>query len=195
VNHQGRFGKYGDIKRLDRLRKSGTRVTLSRFEQEDRRATFPRTRKISIRRANLSDIGFISQLSGKVFSVYGPYRSLVTEWFESGSALSLIAVEKGKPVGFAMIGRLWNESEEQNRCELLAIAVDPAAQRRGIGRILLQKMEKEADRLSERVLFLHTAADNIPAQNLFKKMGFAALSVKKHFYPSGQDAVMMMKVL
>jgi ribosomal protein S18 acetylase RimI-like enzyme len=183
------------MKRLDRLRQSGTRALPSRFVPEGRGATFLRTGKIAVRRANLSDTGFIGQLSGKVFSVYGPYRSLVTGWFESNSTITLVAVEKGKPVGFAMMGRLLSESEKENRCELLAIAVDPEVHRRGIGGMLIRKMEREANRLNEHILFLHTATDNIPAQDLFKKIGFTPLSLKKHFYPSGQDAVMMMKVI
>jgi ribosomal-protein-alanine N-acetyltransferase len=183
------------MKRLDRLRKSGTRVLPSGYEPQDRRPTFLRAGKISIRRANLADIGFIGQLSGRAFGVYGPYRNLVPGWFESNATRTLVAVEKGKPVGFAMMGRLLDESEKENRCELLAIAVEPDVRRRGVGRMLLRAMEREADRLAERILFLHTAIDNIPAQKLFKKIGFTALSLKKHFYPSGQDAVMMMKVI
>ena len=195
MSHRGRFGKYGDIKRRDRLRKSGAPVLLSRFVPEGRKATFSGTGKISVRRANLSDIGFIGQLSGRAFSIYGPYRSLVLGWFESNSTITLVAVEMGKPLGFAMMGRLLDEWEKENRCELLAIAVEPEVRRRGIGRMLLREMEREADRLNEHILFLHTATDNVPAQDLFEKIGFTTLSLKKHFYPSGQDAVMMMKVI
>ena len=183
------------MKRLERLKKSGTRDLPARYGQKGRGPAFLGTGKISIRRANLGDIGFIGQLSGRAFGVYGPYRNLVPGWFESNSTITLIAGEKGKPVGFAMMGRLLDESERENRCELLAIAVEPNVRRRGIGRMLLRKMEKEASRLNEEILFLHTATDNIPAQELFKKIGFTALSVKKHFYPSGQDAVKMMKVI
>jgi len=171
------------------------RVLSSGYEPQGRRPTFLRAGKISIRRANPADIGFIGQLSGRAFSVYGPYRSLVPGWFESNSTVTLVAVEQGKPVGFAMMGRLLGETEKESRCELLAIAVEPHGRRRGVGRMLLREMEREADRLDERFLFLHTATDNVPAQELFKKIGFTALSLKKHFYPSGHDAVMMMKVI
>ena len=167
----------------------------SGYGPQGRGPTFLRTRKFSVRRANLPDIGFIGQLSGRAFGVYGPYRNLVPGWFESNSTITLVAVEKGKPVGFAMMGRLLDESEKENRCELLAIAVEPNVRRRGVGRMLIREMEREAHRLNERILFLHTALDNIPAQELFKKIGFTPLSLKKHFYPSGQDAVMMMKVI
>ena len=195
MSHRGRFGKYGDVKRLERLRKSGSRDLPSRYEPKGRGPSFLGVGGISIRRANLGDVGFIAQLSAKAFGVYGPYGHLVPGWFESNSTITLIAVEKGKPVGFAMMGRLLDESERENRCELLAIAVEPNVRRRGVGRMLLRKMESEAGRLDEEILFLHTATDNTPAQKLFRKHGFTTLSVKKHFYPSGHDAVMMMKVI
>jgi ribosomal-protein-alanine N-acetyltransferase len=183
------------MKRLERLRKSGTRFRASEEVPEFRRGASFRSGKISVRRANPADIGFIGRLSGKAFSVYGPYRSLVSGWFESNSTLTLVGIEKGRPVGFAMMGRLPDEGEKEHRCELLAIAVEPEARRRGVGRMLLREIEGEADRLNEHILFLHTAAENIPAQNLFKTKGFTLLSVKKNFYPSGQDAFEMMKIV
>jgi ribosomal protein S18 acetylase RimI-like enzyme len=195
VSRQGRFGKYGEMKRLDRLRNSGTRTLPGKAAPEGGRQALFQSGRISIRRANLSDIGFIGRLSGKVFSVYGPYRHLVPGWFESNLTITLVAVEKGAPVGFAMVGRLFEGPEKENRCELLAIAVEPHLHCRGIGGMLLRKIEKEAARLGESVLFLHTAMDNVPAQDLFKKHHFTPLSLKKQFYHAGQDAVMMIKTL
>jgi ribosomal protein S18 acetylase RimI-like enzyme len=140
-------------------------------------------------------VDFIGRLSEKVFSLYGPYGHLVPAWFESGLTLTLVAVEKGAPVGFAMMGKFLEGPEKETRCELLAIAVEPGLHRRGIGRTLLRDIEKEAERLGETALLLHTAMDNVPAQDLFKNHHFIPLSLKKHFYPAGQDAVMMIKVI
>jgi ribosomal-protein-alanine N-acetyltransferase len=195
VSQRGRFGKYGDIKRIERLKKSGIRTRPSGEESKDRRLPFTVEIRLQVRRANLSDIGFIAQLSGRAFRVYGPYRSLVPQWFETGSTITLIAVQQGRPVGFAMMGRLSDELQGENRCELLAIAVQSDAQRRGVGGMLLRKIEEEARRLGEPVLCLHTATVNFAAQELFKKHGFHPVLLKKRFYPSGQDAVMMVKTV
>ena len=183
------------MKRLVRPTNSGIRPLQAKAEQQGGRPAFLGSARIAIRRANPSDIAFIGRLSGKVFSDYGPYRHLVPGWFESDLAITLVAVEKDAPVGFAMMGRLFEDPEKRNRCELLAIAVEPRVNRRGIGEMLLRRMEKEAKRLGESALFLHTAMDNLPAQDLFKKNRFIPLSLKKHFYPEGQDAVMMVKAL
>jgi ribosomal protein S18 acetylase RimI-like enzyme len=194
MSPQGRFGKYGDMKRLHRLRASGIRTLPPKDARVRDRSASPGSWRVSIRRANLSDIGSIGRLSTTVFSVYGPYGHLIPGWFESNLAITLVATEKGAPVGFAMMGRLFPEApEKESRCELLALAVEPRLHRRGIGGMLLRSIEKEAKRLGESVLFLHTGVDNLPAQNLFKKNHFIPLSFKKHFYPAGQDAVMMIK--
>jgi ribosomal protein S18 acetylase RimI-like enzyme len=183
------------MKRLQRLCDSRTRTAHARGGcEKDRSARF-RAARISVRKAGLLDREFIGRLSARVFSVYGPYGHLVPAWFESGLTLTLVAVEKGAPVGFAMMGRFVDEPEKGTRCELLAIAVEPRLHRRGIGGMLLHSIEKEAQRRGETVLLLHTSADNIPAQDLFKKNRFIPLSLQRQFYPAGQDAVRMIKTL
>ena len=182
------------MKRLRRLRKSGVIVRPSDSAPE-RRSASPPGEALSVRRANPADIAFVGRLSGSVFSVYGPYRELVQEWFEAPSTVTLIAVEDGKPTGFAMVGRLLDESQREHRCELLAIAVEAGSRRRGTGRLLLREVELEAERMNEHTLFLHTATANVPAQSLFMQMGFTVLAVRTIFYPSGQDALKMSKVL
>lgn len=183
------------MKRLQRLRDSRTLKETERAERGRGPSSGFHSKRISFRRAGLSDVEFIGRLSGRVFSVYGPYRDMVPGWFESGLAPAIVAIEKGEPVGFAMMGRFLEGPDQETRCELLAIAVEPRLHRRGIGEMLLRKIEKEAKTLGETRLSLHTATDNVPAQNLFKKNHFVPLSLKKRFYPSGQDAVMMIKLI
>lgn len=195
MSRQGRFGKYGDRKRLDRLRNTGIRALPGGAALRNARPPYFGSGRISIRRARLSDMGFIGRLSEKVFRVYGPYGNLLPAWFESGLTITLVAVEKAAPIGFAMMGRIFEGPEKENPCELLAIAVEPCMHRRGVGGMLLRSIEKEAGKLGEPILFLHTAVDNLPARDLFKKHHFITVSLKRRFYSAGQDAVMMLKTL
>lgn len=130
-------------------------------------------------------------MSGEVFSIYGPYGRTVTRWFESGLTRTLLSVVEGKPVGFVMMGTLPGDREGETRTEILAIAVAPGFQRRGIGKELLRCAEKNAKASGEQRLFLHTAKENRLAQRLFLKSGYRPVALKKSFYPSGQDALMM----
>ena len=145
--------------------------------------------------ANVSDVDFIGQLSGKVFNIYGPYDELVPQWFESGFTMTIIAVMAEKPVGFAMIGQLYKEQDLHDVSELMAIAVEPEKQKMGIGKMLIREVEKKASELKLQRMFLHTAVENLSAQRLFAECGYQKGGIKSGFYPAGQDAVLMSKNL
>jgi len=145
----------------------------------------------TIRPAKPSDKAFITGLSGKVFSIYGPYSTTVSRWFESGVTMTLISMAEGRPVGFVMIGAQPGDREGETQAEVLAIAVTPEFQKRGIGGELLQFAQRSVEELGEPRLFLHTAKENLAAQKLFLRHGYRFVETKNGFYPSGQDALMM----
>ena len=84
-----------------------------------------------------------------------------------------------------------NNIEPKIMYELLAIAVEPARQGLGIGELLMREAIGKAQKLEGEMVTLHTAVENRPAQRLFTKCGFVPSGIKKHFYPKGQDALMM----
>lgn len=151
--------------------------------------------KTTIRPAIPSDKAFIAGLSAKAFSPYGPYRTTVGQWFESSVTLTLISMAGDRPAGFVMIGALPEDLEGETRAEVLAIAVTPEFQGQGIGHELLQSAQKKAEELGQQRLFLHTAKENLAAQKLFLRNGFKPVKSKAGFYPSGQDALMMVNDL
>lgn len=196
MSRGGRFGKYGETKRFARLRQSGWRPAfLPRFSPMEHPSFSTLKVRTAVRQAKPSDKAFIAGLSGKVFSVYGPYRATVGRWFESGATMTSISMAEGRPVGFVMIGALPGDREGETRLEVLAIAVTPEFQRRGIGEELLQHAQKCLKELGDQRLFLHTAKENLAAQKLFLRNGFRPVDLKKGFYPSGQDALMMVNDL
>ncbi len=202
MGNRGRFGKYGEIKRLNRLRKSGLgpfRASGQRFRIPGY-LTLPKNRaffrnQLRITTARKIDIGFIRSLSRKVFRKYGAYDDMLSRWFVSGVALTILAKMGRRPVGYAMLGRSANKSISAHVFELLAIAVEPKMQRFGIGSLMMKDMERKARELQAEKLFLHTAVDNVYGRNFFRKHGFSAVETKINFYPEGQDALMMHKKL
>jgi ribosomal protein S18 acetylase RimI-like enzyme len=132
-------------------------------------------------------------LSGSVFRLYGPYEKVIRGWLESGMTLTLVALMNRKPAGFAMISHLSQEANPQQVSELLAIAVTPEKQRMGIGETLLKEVEKKAAQMNITELFLHTAEENLAAQNLFAKNKYVSWGINESFYPAGQNALIMSK--
>jgi ribosomal protein S18 acetylase RimI-like enzyme len=151
------------------------------------------SRLVSVRIARAGDINYIRGLSRTAFQEYGPYEDLLPDWFMSGITLTLLALLEERPVGFAMIRRLGRESHLHRVSELLAIAVESAQRKRGIGDLLLNEIQKAARRTGVETLVLHTAIENLSGRELFKKHGFILLDTRRDFYPRGQDAVMMCK--
>ena len=141
------------------------------------------------------DAHFLTRLSGEVFKIYGSYEEMVPKWFESEMNVTIIARINRQPVGFAMIGEPFNRYDIQKASELLAIAVDLKKQRKGIGALLLKEVDKKAAELDIKRIFLHTALENLPAQRLFTDNGYRLWEIKKTFYPEGQDAIVMSKVI
>jgi ribosomal-protein-alanine N-acetyltransferase len=200
MGHQGRFGKYGETKRFARLRQSGIRQHTGRASEAkpwpgDSRSVKPHDHRnrVHVRQTLPSDEGFIIRLSGKVFNIYGPYRGMIRRWLDLDTTITLVALQEGKPAGFAMLGTIESDLTIPAVTEILAIAVGPDRQRMGIGQMLLLEIEKKAASLGEKRLFLHTATGNIAAQKLFMKNGYRPLEIKRNFYPQGQDALMMVK--
>jgi ribosomal protein S18 acetylase RimI-like enzyme len=203
MSQQGRFGKYGEVKRFDRLRKAGMRTAfntlqgkrpLQRFHAE---TAFGRdglrVAQIKIRPAKPADIDFINDLSDQVFAVYGSYREIITSWFGSETTATFIAKAGKKPIAFGMLGFLSDEHYQKRLAELLAMAVAPAWQKQGIGRKILEVIEDKAKELHIKQLSLHTARKNLAAQKLFAKNGFVIAGIKDQYYPAGQTSLMMIK--
>jgi ribosomal protein S18 acetylase RimI-like enzyme len=149
--------------------------------------------RVKIRSAGISDASFIGQLSGRVFHIYGPYEDIVSRWFDLEITATIIATMDKRPVGFAMIGDISNRWNLPQISELLAIAVEPEKQGRGIGDILIREVDRKALEFNIKRIFLHTAVGNLPARKLFTKNGYRIWEIKRDFYPKGQDAVMMSK--
>ncbi|MGC1215048.1 MAG: ribosomal protein S18-alanine N-acetyltransferase [Micromonospora sp.] len=74
------------------------------------------------------------------------------------------------------------------------IAVRRDAQRRGIGRILLEALLAEAAQRGARSTLLEVAADNAPAQRLYATYGFEPIGIRRGYYqPSNTDALVMQR--
>ncbi|MFI6127961.1 ribosomal protein S18-alanine N-acetyltransferase [Micromonospora sp. NPDC051141] len=74
------------------------------------------------------------------------------------------------------------------------IAVRRDAQRRGVGRLLLEALLAEAARRGIRSTLLEVAADNAPAQRLYATYGFEPIGVRRGYYqPSNTDALVMQR--
>jgi ribosomal protein S18 acetylase RimI-like enzyme len=200
MGHQGRYGKYGEIKRKNRLTRTrkGPPFFVGRGVRPP--ANGPSSKKsdekktpVRIRPARPADFRFIVRISESVFRIYGPYEKIIGSWLESGMTMTLVALRKRRPAGFVMISHFSPQAKLKQVAEILAIAVAPEKQRMGIGELLLKEVEKKAAEMNITELFLHTAEENLAAKNLFAKNKYVSWGISENFYPAGQNALIMSK--
>ncbi|WP_024550795.1 ribosomal protein S18-alanine N-acetyltransferase [Siccibacter turicensis] len=77
---------------------------------------------------------------------------------------------------------------------LFNIAVDPAYQRRGLGRALLEHLINQLEQRDVFTLWLEVRASNAPAIALYESLGFNEATVRRNYYPTAdgrEDAIVM----
>ncbi|GAA4922675.1 ribosomal protein S18-alanine N-acetyltransferase [Actinoplanes utahensis] len=123
--------------------------------------------------------------------LFGPEKwSAAMFWNELASRqFYLVALDGDAVVGYAGLSVVDEyESWVQN------IAVRRDAQRRGLGRELLEALLAEAARRGSRKTLLEVAVDNAPAQKLYATYGFEPVGIRRGYYqPSNTDALVMMR--
>jgi ribosomal-protein-alanine N-acetyltransferase len=77
---------------------------------------------------------------------------------------------------------------------LFNIAVDPAYQRRGLGRTLLEYLIDALEKRGVVTLWLEVRASNVAAIALYESLGFNEATIRKNYYPAAEgreDAIIM----
>lgn len=77
---------------------------------------------------------------------------------------------------------------------LFNIAVDPAWQRQGLGRQLLEHLIGELEKRGVLTLWLEVRASNTAAIALYESLGFNEATIRRNYYPTAQgreDAIIM----
>jgi [ribosomal protein S18]-alanine N-acetyltransferase len=89
-------------------------------------------------------------------------------------------------VGYAGLGFVAGPPHAE--AEIHTIAVDPAHQRRGVGRALLRELLAVAD-AARATVFLEVRTDNDAARAMYEAEGFHVVGLRRRYYrPSGADA-------
>ena len=136
---------------------------------------------------------FVRALSVEVFARFGDYGASLSETMALPWVRTLVAEAERKPVGFAMYSL---EEIGAGEIDLVAIAVAPAWQSRGIGRRLLAHVERASGRLALEAdvsIRLAVAEDNTPARTLFEKAGYVLVAGAEGVYPRGQRSLTLRK--
>ena len=86
---------------------------------------------------------------------------------------------------------VWQTVADEIELHLIATAAD--YQRQGIAKTLMQQMFQAALEKNVAHILLEVRVSNQTAQALYRKLGFAQIAVRTHYYRDGEDAVIMEK--
>jgi ribosomal protein S18 acetylase RimI-like enzyme len=142
-----------------------------------------------IRNGTPVDRDFVADLARQVFFAYGEYDRILPTCLDDPQFHTLVSEQEDRPVGFCML------SIGDGVGEVVAVAVDPLWHGRGIGRQLMQAIVEDARGMGLRLLVLKTATRNLPAQGMFRRIGFEETGRVAGYYAGGQTAIEMRKRL
>jgi len=150
-----------------------------------------------IRRAEVKDHPWIVAIGAEAYLDLGDYTRILPSWLEQPGVLAWIDHDlTGRGRGFAMLG--FYVEEPTVIADLLALAVVPAFQRKGIGSKLLHHVIEVAERVAPTsqitTLRLTVSETNIGAQRLYARTGFTVVD-NSATYDRGQKALRMARPL
>jgi ribosomal-protein-alanine N-acetyltransferase len=141
----------------------------------------------AIRRATLFDLRAVHRLELAVFprDAY-PYFDLALLFVWPGIVNLKAVAPDGSLAGFASGTR----ARMRRHGWIITLGVDPAHQRRGVGRWLLAASE---ERLNKPCTRLTVRAGNIAAITLYRHSGYAVIEHKPYYYHDGETGLVMEK--
>ena len=101
----------------------------------------------------------------------------------------LVAERDGTVLGWAKIEHPTPFPSSQHVWHVTGLAVDPQAQRMGVGRALVEALIDEARKRGGRRLTLRVFAPNEPARRLYERLGFEVEGTLRGEFRVGDDYV------
>lgn len=143
-----------------------------------------------VKRFSVDALNDVVEIEAESFPKYPYDESVFVVLHALYPELFLVAECEGKVVGYACGAR-----ELTGCAHLFSIAVRRSHRGAGIGSELLEKFESQARALGASCVRLEVAASNAIAQRFYAKHGYRRIGTVEAYYPDGDDAIIMEKVL
>jgi ribosomal protein S18 acetylase RimI-like enzyme len=142
---------------------------------------------LDVRPAGPDDTDALARLHATCFQP-GWSQADLRGWLVRSEAFAVLAADGGDPVAFGLALAAGADAE------LLTLATRPDFRRRGLARLVLDELDREAARRGHQRWVLEVAADNLAAWRLYEGLGFGHIGLRRAYYarPDGRcDAVVL----
>lgn len=148
---------------------------------------------IVIQPMRVADIDAVMEIERRSFPTPWSRAAFVSELLDNDRAYYMVAradTETGpRVVGYIGLWLIAGEGHITN------VAVHPDCRGKGIGRRLLTAAADLCRARSARRMTLEVRVSNVRAQNLYRKLGFAATAIRPKYYADLEDALIMWATL
>ena len=141
---------------------------------------------IRITEMNENHVAAVAELEKCCFSDPWSERSVASE-LTNPLSLWLVALDGEKTVGYVGSQTFLDETDMMN------IAVDPAYRRQGIGEMLVNALMEALNRRGSRCLALEVRASNDPAKELYGKLCFLQVGIRKNYYRNPREDALILR--
>lgn len=145
--------------------------------------------KLIIRKMTQHDINSVLEIEEASFPVPWSHDSFMSE-IRNPLALYLVVEEGPLIQGYGGVWKIFDEAHITN------VAVHPRARKRGVGEMLMNRIIEVMILQGVIWLTLEVRPSNDSARNLYERLQFRQVGVRKGYYSdNGEDAIIMTKEL
>lgn len=142
---------------------------------------------IEIGKMSEGDTAKAAAMEQKIFSDPWSAESFA-QTLDNPNAVMLAAYDDGQLAGYCCMYKVLDEGEIVN------VAVAPQFRRKGIAHAMLDVILGDGYSKDLACIFLEVRERNLPAQELYKKMGFEFIGRRKNFYEKPVEDALVMRL-
>ena len=139
--------------------------------------------------ASINDIPHIIDMEKECFGEKAWTKDMIENDFEKRSSYIICYTNDDEPIGY--LGFLDLGSE----CEILRIGIKKIYRKQGNAQALLEFLFEYCMENKKEKIYLEVSSLNNVAINLYKRMGFKLINIRKNYYAEGNDALNYVKIL
>lgn len=137
---------------------------------------------IYIKQASVQHLDKIEEIENSLNIRNLSYSSLKND-LESTNTLYLVLFSKENLIGYIGLELLVDHAD------ITGIAVLNEYRKKGLASYLLNTAIENCINMNLDNIFLEVRASNLPAINLYEKLGFEKISIRNNYYSNGEDAL------